>query len=782
MSSDELTTSLTPFMLPEPATTFVGRTDDIMTVMSMLARGDVRLLTLTGPGGIGKTRLAIETANLLQTVSSSIIRFLSFESVTDDTFLGRMIARALDVEIQRGTDVITQIQLALTERPVLLILNNLEHLPGASLTIAQVLAHCASITILATSRSPLEIRGEHLYPLKPLAVPSNDPQLAIEDLAKIDSIRLFIERAQTLSPAFRFTRENAAPIAAICGHLDGLPLAIELATAQIPALSPASILDHIQTRQPLPITGSIDTAARFRTIRNAIDWSYDLLSEDARRLFRRISIFPGSFSLHTVQSLNHNIGLGNDASSNDTEVTIRELSELIDHSLLRRDESADQPRYSMLQTIRRFGLDRLAASDEASLVSSTHAAIFLDFAERMRWAWVIASGNELDRLDAEHQNILAALGWFLKANDVHSLARMVVAMTGFWYVGVHDDTGTTWIIRALQCLPPPSRKLKGSLYISRGMLRGTQPDRSANEWLDEGIALLDEIDDAAEMTVALIWRGAIAHYRGDNDLAKTILDRALRAARKIDNTLLRAALQARAISNLGIAAGAEGHPERAAWYHDEARHLYRTHGFLPGLMQAFVDRGILACEQGNFSIAMIYFREGVSLSGTPADQALLMAVFDWCAVIAIEWKHITVAGRLLGASNALGQTLGEPWGNPLRDRVLSALQDSISPERIRKLLREGQNAPVEKAISAVRQLQLSTGTPNDEPILTARELEVLRLLADGLSNREIAEKLYLSVRTIESHVFHICRKLGARTRIAAVAIAVSKGLIDPDPN
>jgi len=755
----------------------------------MLAMEGIRLVTLLGPGGIGKTRLALEIAIRMRRDPVSNVQFVSLEAVTDHTLLGIMIAQSLNVEIPHGRDPILHLAHVLTGKRALLVIDNLEHLPGAALTVAHLLTQTDGIKILTTSRSPLGVRGEHLYPLSPLEIAPPDRKPPLEELERIESIDLFVNRARMVDPAFSLTSQNAETIAAICAYFDGVPLAIELAAAQTAFFPPKSLLERIETFQPLLLPGPRDAPIRLQTLHNAISWSHDLLSDEGKALFHSLSVFNGSFSLDAAESLNRTLSAStNEPDTPDPDI-IPALSELIGNSLLRQHEWQGEARFSMLRTIRHFAHDCLVESGHYSTARSAHARMYLELAERLQWAWLTGIGDDLERLEADHPNLLAALDWYHVTENTTGLARMAISLTGFWYSHTHEQLGTAWLRRALDNASEIPLAMHGRLHVCYGMLLGIEKDPSeAWDWLASGVSMLQEADDRALVPLALVWQGAIARYRGDNNMAVSILRKAIRLARHIEEPVLRAAVTARALSNLGVIATAQGDLEQATRRHEAALRIYRRYGPLPGFARALGDRGTIACDKGDFTAAMSWFRECLSLPNASKNQHLMVHILEWSAVVAIEWHQPSQATRLLGVAESLRQSLGES-GKLTADfavhpRLLAALQATEDSAQVRQNLEIGRAMSIDQAIAVI--LELSPRPTIDDAgetasiNLTERERAVLRLLIAGYPNRDIARELFLSVRTVEGHVSHICGKLGVQTRTAAVSLAITSGLISPE--
>lgn len=771
--------------LPRHTSTFIGRDRDIEAVMTMLAQDTIPLLTLLGPGGIGKTRLATEVAARMSRDDRLSVRWLSLENVTDHSMVEMLIAKALQVELPRGGDTVVHLARAVAGKDVLLVLDNLEHLPDAALTISRLLTHAGRMTLLATSRAPLDIRGEHRYPLSPLAILSDDRPPSPETLVRIESIRLFVDRARAVDPTFALTQQNAAITNTICRNLDGLPLAIELAAAQIAVLPPAALHERIASHQPLPLTGPRDAPGRLRTLHNAISWSQDLLSANGNTLFRRLGVFPGSFSLEAAEALDLALSRHGDEAQN----TLGGITELVGHSLLRQEPSQGDARFSMLRTIRHFAHDRLVEAGESPVAEAAHARIYLDLAERMSWDWLVASRDEPNQLENDHPNLLAALAWYRQKGDAVRVIRLATALTGFWYAHTHDQIGFRWLIHAIEREDYAPPDVRGRLHISYGMLLGIAGDLPhAREWLASGLSLLERGTDTPMIVVARIWLGAIARSTGEFDLSEQALDEALQLAEEVESPTLRAALRARALSNLGVVANIRGDFALATERYEAALNVFKTHGPMPGMIRVLGDRGITACNQGDFESAMSWFRECLRFPGARTDRRLLISLLKWSALIAVEWQQPITAFRILGAAESMCSMIGDSDHDgdfdDVHARLLPVLESARRPALLNHARRTGREMSPTEIIAEVLSLQPSPSIEADETTrdagLTGRELDVLRLLVAGKPNREIARELFLSVRTIESHVSHIYRKLGVQTRTSAVALALLRNLVTND--
>ncbi len=526
--------------LPEEATSFIGRAAEIAALEELLRRPEVRLVTLTGPGGSGKTRLALRAAaNLLGDFADGVF-FVSLGALDDPQVVPSAIATALSLREWEGHGPADAVEKHLRERNLLLVLDNFEHLPGASGLLPGLLERCPKLRLLVTSREVLHLSWEYVFEVQPLTVP--DPARAGDSqvLSHYDGVALFIERARAADSAFAVTSENAPAVAEVCYRLDGLPLAIELAAARIRVFPPQALLRRPSSRLKLLVGGARDRPTRQQTLRAAIDWSYSLLNDREQRLFALLAAFAGGCTMEAAEAVCNVAGDLAD-TLDDAARAADDMASLVDKSLLRRREPTvhPEPGLRMLETIREYALERLEESGEEAIVRRQHAAYFLSLAEQ---AAAELSGPRrtewLNRLEDEHDNLRAALRW-TKEHQEQTGLRLAVALSQFWELRGYLSEGARWLAELLAVVPDGMPELRAAALKSAGSRAFASDFSTAAELTEQSLALYRELADERGAAEALHQRGIIAFYQADYGRAADCLAQSLDLARGLgDNDLV----------------------------------------------------------------------------------------------------------------------------------------------------------------------------------------------------------------------------------------------------
>ena len=660
-----------PHNLPAQATRLVGREPDVMAACERLLSPDVRLLTMTGPGGTGKTRLALRVAaDLLDHASAGSgsvpsaarehafpdgVFFVALSPIGEAAMVAPSIAQALGVRDEGGGGLVETLKSHLRDKRLLLVLDNFEQVVAASPLVAELLAAASGLKVLVTSRIVLRVYGEHDFPVSPLAFPDPRRLPSTSGLSLYPAIALWIERAQAVKPDFVLTDENVQAVTEICARLDGLPLAIELAAARARLLSPDAMLARLHRRLPLLTQGSRDLPIRQQTLRGSIAWSYDLLDEAERALFVRLGVFAGGFTLEAAEAVG---AVGGDLAIDVMDGT----ASLIDKSLLRQETQSDgEPRFVMLETIREYALEQLEAHGEAATARRRHAEYYAGLAEQAepelhgshQVAW-------FERLEREHDNVRSALGWCIESGEAELGPRLGGAVWLLWALRGHITEGREWLDRLLSLrgtstlTAAPAKVLTGA-----GLLAWTVGDFvAARTRLEEGITLWRGLGDRPGLAYALGLLGLVHWSQGEPQVGRSLWDESLVLFREA-GVMWGVALM---LGSFGRAALYRGDLEEAASYLEQAAAIRPAVGDTWVIAQTLNSQGDLERLRGDYRAAQVYYEESLALVEEMSGKITIAGLLQNLGHLAMRQSDYRRAAERFGDGLGMFRELGDRPG------------------------------------------------------------------------------------------------------------------------
>jgi predicted ATPase/DNA-binding CsgD family transcriptional regulator len=776
--------------LPTGLTSFVGREREISELRGLLA-GGTTLLTLTGPGGSGKTRLALAVSAEVVESFEDGAWWVELAPLSDPELVAQAVVSALGIPEIPGRTSTDAIADDLSDLEILLVLDNCEHLVGACAELTGALLHaCPGLAILATSREPLGVEGEMRWPVSPL--PSPDPHNLpnIEEFANIESVRLFAERARYRQPDFALDEGNAHSVAEICRRLDGLPLAVELAAARIGTLSAAQISGRLGRSLKLLASRDRNAPERQRTLEATLDWSHELLDDAERELFGRLSVFAGGFTLEAAEAVEGRTG-GDDV--------LDLLSRLADKSLVLVVERGGEARYRLLEPVGQYARERLRESGGEANTRARHADYYLALAEEAEPGLSgSGQGEWLERLEDEHDNFRAALGFSLEDGDPGLGLRLAGVLGGFWYKRGYLREGRWWLERELAAGGTSAADERARALDQAGRMALYQGELEPSvALLRESLKLFEGLEDEPGVAASLAKLGHAVLHQDDRDYLASLCEEAERLRKTFTDRPAIGEL----LVFLGMVALYEGDVERAVALLEESLDLFRELGnetpmghrrediklstaieLVAGQAQEYL--WLSALEGGDLTLATKLVEDELRLLRELGNKPKISYCLLGLAAIAASRGRLDRAARLWVAAETLREDIGLAlvlWDHTATDyeALLENARSQLGEAGWEEAQKTGRDMPLAEVIEyALAEDQASSAPPEALPAgLSAREAGVLRLVAQGLTNAQIARNLFISPRTVDRHLNSVYRKIGVGSRVAAARFASEHGLL-----
>ncbi|HEX2742445.1 MAG TPA: BTAD domain-containing putative transcriptional regulator [Rubrobacter sp.] len=820
-----------PHNLPASVTSFVGREREMIEARRLLSM--TRLLTLAGAGGSGKTRLALEISRDLAGLYQDGVWFVELAPLSGPDLVAQEVAGALEVQERPGQPLTGTLVDSLRDREMLLVLDNCEHLIDAAARLAdELLYSCPRLRVLATSRETLGIQGEVVWQVKPLSLPEADGGASVEGLMLYEAVRLFVDRARLRLPDFELMEANAGAVSRVCRKLDGMPLAIELATARMGALVVDQVAQRLEGSLDVLSAGSRTAEPRQQTLRATIDWSHELLSQTERALFRRLSIFTGGWTLEAAED----VCSGESIYEGDV---LDLLGSLVNKSLVVVAATGSAARYRMLEPIRQYAREKLEESGEIDEMRSRHAAFFLALSEQ---AEPELSGTQqrmwVEQLEGEHDNLREAVSWVLEREGAESALRFGGALWRFWFAQGHLSEGRKWMeqilakgkplstlarVKALeglgwlaQSLGDPglveatfeemlslSRKLgdKGNIATALNALSGQAMQRGdhkcARELLEENLSVLRELEEEGNTATPLkkfhvLYLLAYMALNEENDPARAaaLWEEDLTLARQIGD-VLRIGMT---MCSLGYAALLQGDYERARALCEETLAFAHELGsaVVEIIPETLVNLGLASLGLGDHERASASFEEALTMSKSAGRKPTIINILEAMASLAGALGEASRTARLWGAAEAARELTDialPPGDRALHEPYLADARLRLGEAAWEEALSEGRAMTTDQATDyafSKEEADPTTIPVPQKPLvadeLTPREREIAILVARGLTNRQVSTRLGISERTAGNHVARILRKLGLSSRAQIATWATELHLLTPHPD